>query len=212
MVMSRGPGEFMDGIPEGAVHLVKEYEEVSGHPNGEEVFLNFERDRARFSILLTEMTETELDAFQDFIALVTEAARPIVRAKDQIVKELFDEYGDDSFPRVYRGVPKLHVRQGEEPLYSESLRRRPFGILEVEGRVRVEPIAGASDRRMAELQQEEQKASHGDPEAGERESVGEVGRTWPATPRLFPTPPKVTPPPDSGGDGGSGEDVPGGPF
>jgi len=188
IMLYRSESSFFDDIPEDDEERRLQYQEVMTNAYGDEMNLMFLGNRNnRHTLRLTGYTEPELDALQDFLNTVIEAARPVVQRRDKIAKELFDEYGIDSFPRLYRGIPKVFVRPGEEPLYSESLRRRPFGILEVDGRIRIEPLTTRVEREMVEREQANLLTQDGEPKDGESPGVDEVAEPASLAPPL-PTP------------------------
>lgn len=69
---------------------------------------------------LTYLTEVELDAVEEFIALAISTARPSVQERDRTANEAFSR-GDDSFSRVYRQVPQVVVRPRQERQHGEGV-------------------------------------------------------------------------------------------
>lgn len=72
---------------------------------------------------LSAMTTAELEATRQFFEHLFDLADPIVRERDKVANEAY-ERGDDSFVRVYRGLPQFITRPRKEPTDSESVHDR----------------------------------------------------------------------------------------
>lgn len=70
----------------------------------------FERDKL-IKIILSHLTEAELDAFERVMMRAVELARPTVVARDQHAREAVESGGSD-YSRSYREVPRVVDRQG----------------------------------------------------------------------------------------------------
>lgn len=72
------------------------------------------------TLVLTSFTDQELTAFGDFIAQAVGRVKETVQARDAYAQEQFSN-GNDSFKRLYRGLPVIHSRQRRQPEHGESL-------------------------------------------------------------------------------------------
>ena len=104
------PGIFKAGISESYTGMRDKYAELVG-TDEDEIQLTLKTNKANVYVNLSSLTEAELNAIQKVINIAIDKALPIVRARDQIVKEMYDEYGDDSQLRLYRDVPKVFTRK-----------------------------------------------------------------------------------------------------
>lgn len=106
---------------------------------GTDIRLHIPRPGMRdVTLNLTAMTVEELDAFEQFITLILQTARPVCEERDKVAQDALDQ-GDDSHGRVYRQAPQFIVRSGAILADHAGLRRGLEGVPEVE------PTAGASD-------------------------------------------------------------------
>lgn len=69
---------------------------------------------------LSAMTAAELEVMRDFFNLAFDLADPVTRERDKVAHEAFEQ-GDDSFARVYRGLPDFVKRQGPQRENNESI-------------------------------------------------------------------------------------------
>lgn len=80
------------------------------------------------TIDLTALTREELLAFRETVAIATEVAEPLVVKRDQDAMERMDA-GDDSDPRIYRGLPTMVVRAGALREYDQGVLGRRQDVL-----------------------------------------------------------------------------------
>lgn len=76
--------------------------------------------RYGFGIEVSDFTELELNAFEEFIHNVIELARPITQLRDQRTREGYAQ-GSDDYARLYRSPPEVVTRPWARGLDSESL-------------------------------------------------------------------------------------------
>lgn len=69
---------------------------------------------------LSAMTAAELEVLRDFFNLAFDLADPVTRERDKVAHEAFEQ-GDDSYARVYRGVPEFVKRQRPQRADSEGV-------------------------------------------------------------------------------------------
>lgn len=127
VIMYRSDSGFLGTIPEGADSATDRYSKLVDE-HGDDVKLFFDTLRGKASITLTSMTASELEAFMGFILGAYQRALPVVVARDDIAKEMYDDYEDDSNSRLYRALPELHVRPGEEFQYGAGIPERLDGL------------------------------------------------------------------------------------
>lgn len=75
-------------------------------------------------VTLTNMTVNELEHLQRFIDRAIEKAKPICAEIDRRAEQAW-EAGDDSYPRLYRPIPELHLRARREPEHDAVVQDRP---------------------------------------------------------------------------------------
>lgn len=81
------------------------------------------------SIVLTSLTEQELDALEDLFKSAFEWARPVVKQRDQEAEDAWQQ-GDDSVPRHYRPDAQLVYRKRPQPEHGEELHERSTTVPE----------------------------------------------------------------------------------
>lgn len=106
----------------------KEFEDVSGFA----LWMKQARSNKAVTIDLTGFTVAELDTFVEYIQRAAELARPICAELDECAQEAYED-GDDSFTRLYREVPIVHVREWRKPRHDPGVPSRPDGASRVDG-------------------------------------------------------------------------------
>lgn len=79
--------------------------------------------RAGVPLALTSKTTEELLGMKALFEYAFELAEPIVRKRDEDARADFDR-GDDTNPRIYRGVPEVAVRPWTEGIDGSSVLQR----------------------------------------------------------------------------------------
>lgn len=74
-------------------------------------------------ITLTNMTIDELEHLRRFVDRAIEKAKPICAEIDKRAEQAW-EAGDDSYPRLYRPIPELHLRARREPEHDAVVQDR----------------------------------------------------------------------------------------
>jgi hypothetical protein len=113
--------------------IIMKYDET---PEGEvdelgpNVILFIPRPNTRdLALHLTALTESELDATEEFFKLLFDLARPTVQERDRVAKDALEK-GDDSFTRVYRADPQFIVRKGQESADDQGVLNGPDSLPE----------------------------------------------------------------------------------
>lgn len=84
----------------------------AGYPS---VRLVFSRNRERLSLLLTHYTAEEIRMLREFVNHALDLAEPLCEERDRIAREAFENNDDDTYIRLYRPTPQLHVRKRRQP-------------------------------------------------------------------------------------------------
>lgn len=73
---------------------------------------------------LTALTHEEFLVLKKFFLMVFDLVEPVVIQRDKVAQDAFAK-GDDSFARIYRQVPQLVVREGQDGADDESVLHGP---------------------------------------------------------------------------------------
>lgn len=79
------------------------------------------------SVLLTDMTEEEINSLKVLFAEAAEWALPVIRRRDKEAQDEFDK-GNDTFKRIYRQVSQLVFRQRPSTEHSQGVFDRPKNV------------------------------------------------------------------------------------
>lgn len=93
------------------------------------LFFRFKAANRPIWIHLTGFTVDELDAFQNFINVACDIARPSCEVLDKEATRRYEEDADDSFARIYRTAPELFVREGKVQQHGQSIQGRFDGAI-----------------------------------------------------------------------------------
>lgn len=92
--------------------------------SGHNVHVTFNPTKSRHSatIMLTNLTERELNEMKQLLDLAFEWARSVVQIRDREAREALEASGDDVNPRNYRQVPQFVVRRRPVGEHGEGVR------------------------------------------------------------------------------------------
>lgn len=149
------------------------------------------------SLNLVALTVPELDALEQFFIRAFQLVRPVCEQLDERAKTAFEE-GDETYVRLYRPVPQLHVRKergetrhsvnrpvsefdvrdGTQSEQRSGVPERPGGTVEVHGQAGgLESGSGGKPGSSVPDLSEGNSSTEDDPsQAGGVPSVGEVPR------------------------------------
>lgn len=172
-------GDFIDTIHPDATDLRLKYKEMIPEDGDNIVIYFIARHGGRIGIVLSDFTSKELDAFELMIAKLVSAARPIVAARDEIVQEGYEQYGDDSNIRLYRDVPRIVIRKGTSREHDKGVLDGPEGdAAPLWHRGNPNGIPGAVRGSVAERDPFDGGPEDDDEEDGEPSGVRQVGEPF----------------------------------
>lgn len=74
---------------------------------------------------LSGMTTEELEATRQFFNHLFNLVDPVVRERDKVANDAYENEGDDSYTRLYRDVPQFVVRERPQREYSQGIHDGP---------------------------------------------------------------------------------------